>query len=50
MVIVKVKGREIEVPVFVGAFDRRAVMIENKIMVTLKMFNIDRDNVDSELS
>ncbi|MBS3087343.1 J domain-containing protein [Candidatus Pacearchaeota archaeon] len=43
--MVKVKGNEIEVPVFRDSFDRRAVQIENRIMATLKMLNIDRDNV-----
>lgn len=43
--MIKVKGNEIEVPVFRDHFDRRAVQIENRIMATLKMLNIDRDNV-----
>src|SRR5680860_861578 len=47
--MVKVKGNEIEIPVFSGAFDRRAVQIENRIMATLKMLNIDRDNVDLKM-
>ncbi len=47
--MVKVKGNEIEVPVFTSAFDRRAVQVENRIMATLKMLNIDRDNVELKM-
>lgn len=47
--MVKVKGNEIEVPVFTNAFDRRAVQIQNRIMDTLKMLNIDRDNTDMKM-
>ncbi|MFH0808372.1 MAG: J domain-containing protein [archaeon] len=43
--MVKVKGNEIEIPVYRDSFDRRAVQVENRIMATLKMLNIDRDNV-----
>ena len=47
--MVKVKGNEIEIPVFSNAFDRRAVQIQNRIMATLKMLNIDRDNTDMRM-
>jgi len=49
MVVVKVKGNEIEVPVFVTQFDRRAVQIQNRIMATLKQLNVDRDNADMKM-
>ncbi len=44
--MVKVKGNEIEVPVFVSSFDRRAVQIQNRIVSTLKQLGIDRDDSD----
>jgi hypothetical protein len=47
--MVKFKGNEIEIPMFSGAFDRRAVQIQNRIMATLKMLNIDRDNTDMKM-
>ncbi len=47
--MVKVKGNEIEIPVFSGAYDRRAVQIQNRIMATLKRLGIDRDNVELKM-
>lgn len=49
MVIVKVKGEEIEVPVFVSSLDRQAVKIENRVMATLKRLGICRDDVESNM-
>jgi len=45
----RVKGNEIEIPVFRDSFDRRAVKVQNKIMATLKQLGVDRDNVDMKM-
>lgn len=42
--MVKVKGYELEDPVFRDSFDRRAVKIQNNIFATLKQLNIERDD------
>ena len=44
--MLKVKGYELEEPVFRDSFDRRAVKIQNKIFATLKQLNIDRDDAN----
>lgn len=47
--MVKVKGSEIDVPVFRDHFDRRAVRIENAIFATLKLTGVCRDDVEVEM-
>jgi len=47
--MVKVKGNDIEVPVFRDSFDRRAVQVQNRIVATLKLLGVDRDNVEVEM-
>ena len=44
--MLKVKGYELEEPVFRDSFDRRAVKIQNNIFATLKQLNIDRDDAN----
>lgn len=43
--MIKIKGNEIEAPKITNSFDRRAVQIQNKIILTLKPLGINRDNV-----
>jgi hypothetical protein len=47
--MVKVKGNEIEIPIFRDSFDRRAVQIQNRIFATLKLLGVDRDNADMKM-
>ena len=42
--MLKVKGYELEEPVFRDSFDRRAVKVQNHIFATLKQLNIERDD------
>ena len=42
--MLKVKGYELEEPVFRDSFDRRAIKVQNNIFATLKQLNIDRDD------
>lgn len=42
--MLKVKGYELEEPVFRDSFDRRAVKVQNSIFATLKQLNIDRED------
>ena len=43
--MVKIKGNEIELPKITNSFDRRAIQIQNSIILTLKPLGIERDNV-----
>ncbi len=43
--MVKIKGNEIEEPKITNSFDRRAIQIQNNIILTLKKLGIERDNV-----
>ena len=47
--MVKIKGEEIEAPNIRDSFDRRAVKIQNSIIMTLKPLGIERDNVHLEM-
>jgi hypothetical protein len=44
--MVKIKGNEIAMPNITNSFDRRATLIQNNIMKTLKQLGLERDNVD----
>ncbi len=44
--MLKVKGYELEEPVFKDSFDRRAVKVQNNIFTTLKQLNIERDDAN----
>ncbi len=43
--MVKIKGHEIEAPKINSSFDRKAVQIQNNIVVTLRPLGIERDHV-----
>ena len=43
--MLKIKGNLIEAPSITDSFDRRAVQIQNKILLTLKLLGVDRDYI-----
>lgn len=47
--MVKIKGNEIREPNFTNSFGRRALLVQNHIMGTLKKLGIDRDYVEMEM-
>ncbi len=44
--MVKIKGNEIEELIIRDNFDRRAIKIQNRVMATLKLLGLDRDDVE----
>jgi len=43
--MVKIKGNEIEAPKITNSFDRRAVQLQNNIILTLRPLGVERDHV-----
>jgi len=44
--MIKIKGNEIEQPIFGDSFDRRAVKIQNNIVATLRKLGVPRDSTE----
>lgn len=43
--MIKIKGHEIEAPSIKNSFDRRAVQIQNKIILTLRPLGVERHSI-----
>jgi hypothetical protein len=47
--MLKIKGNEIEEPKIATSFDRKAVQIQNNIVQTLRLLEVDRDHIDMKM-